>query len=60
MTVRLPASGGFNVALIVPFSPRVKSKEVVLTVMLVTVMLVGMRFTFTLIPSISLSTVPFT
>ena len=55
MTVRLPASGGFNVALIVPFSPRVKSKEVVLTVMLV-----GMRFTFTLIPSISLSTVPFT
>ena len=60
MTVRLPASGGFNVALIVPFSPRVKSKEVVLTVMLVGIGVGPEPFTFTLTPIISLSTVAFT
>ena len=55
---RLPASCGFNVALIVPFSPTVKSKEVVLTVMLVGIS--GAPVTFSLTPIVSLSTVAFT
>ena len=56
VNVRLPASDGFNVASIVAFSPTVKSKEVVLTVMLVGII----GFTFKLTPIISLSTVAFT
>ena len=58
MYLRFPASGGFNSAIIESFWPTVKSKEVVLTVMLVTI---GLElFTFTLTSSVSLSTVAFT